>query len=374
MLYRTYILAEANARSANHQIVREWRTMVRERADWEAYRERVLKRVGEFEKAKATFDEERAKFEADRKAEEWGREGLQKKLHNVEEQLAKEKAEFKRICAQDNERTYALRQKIVGLEATVADLTSKVEEAQGEKTAKQQMEVELTEAKVQLSNKDKDLHAKDVEIAELKRRLNEQIDRCESLEIDLEAEKVKATDAEEARAVSTAALNVAQTNYSEAQGIVDTLVSEAEWMRTRGIVLVANSILNAGELDRAVAALTDAARAVGHRGGYLECADHVERMLGQEFDTSHCSVTEQADAALASAENSYDNLSLPIMDLVVSALKKDDWCQRLKAILDPPITVESSDEEAAGDDGGGDDDGDDGEGNEDDDGEKKEDK
>ncbi|KAJ0720050.1 hypothetical protein HanOQP8_Chr08g0296151 [Helianthus annuus] len=374
MLYRTYILAEANARSANHQIVREWRTMVRERADWEAYRERVLKRVGEFEKAKATFDEERAKFEADRKAEEWGREGLQKKLHNVEEQLAKEKAEFKRICAQDNERAYAARQKIVGLEAKIAELTSKVEEAQVETAAKQQMEVELSEAKVQLSTKDKDLQAKDVEIAELKRRLDEQIDRCESLEIDLEAEKVKAIDAEEARAVSTAALNVAQTNYSEAQGIVDTLVSEAEWMRTRGIVLVANSILNAGELDRAVAALTDAARAVGHRGGYLECADHVERMLGQEFDTSHCSVTEQADAALASAENSYDNLSLPIMDLVVSALKKDDWCQRLKAILDPPITVESSDEEAAGDDGGGDDDGDDGEGNEDDDGEKNEDK
>ena len=99
-------------------------------------------------------------------------------------------------------------------------------------------QVELSEAKVQLSTKDKDLQAKDVEIAELKRRLDEQIDRCESLEIDLEAEKVKAIDAEEARAVSTAALNVAQTNYSEAQGIVDTLVSEAEWMRTRGIVLV----------------------------------------------------------------------------------------------------------------------------------------
>ncbi|KAF5775537.1 hypothetical protein HanXRQr2_Chr13g0613161 [Helianthus annuus] len=362
MLYRTYILGEANARAANHQIVREWRTMVRERADWEAYRERMLKRIAEFEKSKTAFGEERAKFEADKKAEEWGREGLQKKLHNVEEQLAKEKAEFKRICAQDNDRAYALRQKIVDLEAKVADLTSKVEEAQGERAALQQMEVELTEAKVQLSNKDKDLHAKDVEIAELKRRLNEQIDRCESLEIDLEAEKVKAADAEEARAVSTAALNVAQTNYSEAQGIVDTLVSEAEWMRTRGVVLVANSILNANELDRAVAALTDAARAVGHRGGYLECADHVEQMFGQEFDTSHCSVTEHADAALASAENSYDNLSLPIMELVVESLKKDDWCQRLKAILDPPVTVELSDEEPAGDDGdddGNDDDGED---------------
>ena len=92
--------------------------------------------------------------------------------------------------------------------------------------------------KVQLSSKDKDLLAKDIEIAELKRRLNDQVDRCESLEIDLEAEKVKAATAEEARTVSAAALNVAQTNYSEAQGIVDTLVSEAEWMRNRGVVLV----------------------------------------------------------------------------------------------------------------------------------------
>ncbi|KAJ0891278.1 hypothetical protein HanPSC8_Chr09g0351831 [Helianthus annuus] len=228
------------------------------------------------------------------------------------------------------------------------------------------MEVELAETKAQLSSKDRDLQAKDVEIVELKRRLNEQIDKCESLEIDLEAEKVKAATAEEARAVSTAALNVAQTNYSEAQGIVDTLVSEAKWMRSRGVVLVANSILNAGELDRAVAALTDAARAVGHRGGYLECANHVEEMLGQEFDAIHCSVTEQADAALARAENSYDNLTLPVMDLVVEALKKDDWCQCLKAILDPPVTVELSDEEPAGDDGGnGDDDGNDDDGDDD---------
>ncbi|KAJ0894782.1 hypothetical protein HanPSC8_Chr09g0392881 [Helianthus annuus] len=342
MLYRTFILGEANARAANHQIVREWRTMVRERADWEGYRERSLKRIAEFEKSKAALDEERAKFEADKKAEEWGREGLQKKLHNVEEQLAKEKAEFK-------------------------------QEAQGEKAAKQQVEVELSEAKVQLSSKDRDLRAKDVEIAELKRRLNEQIDRCESLEIDLEAERVKAATAEEARAVSTAALNVAQTNYSEAQGIVDTLVSEAEWMRTRGVALVANSILNAGELDRAVAALTDAARAVGHRGGYLECASHVEQILGQEFDVSHCSVTERADAALAHAESSYDNLTLPIMDLVVESLKKDDWCQRLKAVLDPPVTVELSDEPAGDDGGDGDDDGDDDDGEDDgdDDGDRR---
>ena len=53
--------------------------------------------------------------------------------------------------------------------------------------------------KAQVSSKDKDLAAKDVEIAELKRRLQEQTDKSESLEIDLEAERVKAAIAEEAK-------------------------------------------------------------------------------------------------------------------------------------------------------------------------------
>ncbi|KAJ0474484.1 hypothetical protein HanHA89_Chr15g0630201 [Helianthus annuus] len=136
-------------------------------------------------------------------------------------------------------------------------------------------------------------------------------------------------------------------------------------MRGRGLVLMANSILNAGELDGAVAALIDASRAVGHRGGYLECAQHVEEVFGQEFDISHCSVTNEADAELARTENAYHHLSPPVMDLVTKALEHDDWCQRLKSILDPPETVELSDEdEPAGDDGDGDGD----EGKHDDDG------
>ncbi|KAJ0785821.1 hypothetical protein HanOQP8_Chr02g0047691 [Helianthus annuus] len=101
--------------------------------------------------------------------------------------------------------------------------------------------------------------------------------------------------------MSTSALNIAQNNYSEAQGIIDTFVAEAEWMRGRGVVLMANSILNAGELDGAVAALIYVSRTVGHRGGYLECAQHVEEAFRQEFDTSHCLVTNQADAELARA-------------------------------------------------------------------------
>ncbi|MFS7906021.1 hypothetical protein Hanom_Chr01g00054491 [Helianthus anomalus] len=202
---------------------------------------------------------------------------------------------------------YAARAKITDLEAQTATLIQKAEDLGADK--------ERVEARV--ASRDKDLHVKDVEIAELKRRLREQTDKSESLEIDLEAKRVKAATAEEAkqkveeaRDINTSALNVAQNNYSKAQGIVDTLM--------------ANSILNASELDVDVAALIDASRAVGHCGGYLECVQHIEEALGQEFDVSHCSVTDQADAALTRAEKVYDHLSLPVMDLVAEVLRHDD--------------------------------------------------
>ncbi|MFS8021027.1 hypothetical protein Hanom_Chr16g01422651 [Helianthus anomalus] len=49
------------------------------------------------------------------------------------------------------------------------------------------------------ARKDKELTAKDVGIADLKRRLFEAHDKNESLEIDLEAERVNAETAEEAK-------------------------------------------------------------------------------------------------------------------------------------------------------------------------------
>ncbi|KAJ0455182.1 putative intermediate filament, rod domain, coil 1B [Helianthus annuus] len=147
--------------------------MVKERADWEKYRERLVRQVKEFEKANAKFDEEKAKFETDRKSEEWGREGLRGKLRAAEDLLAKERAEWKKICAKDNDRMYAARAKITELEGNVAVLTGKVEDMQA---AKEHAEAEL---KAQVSSKDRDLAAKDVEIAELKRRLQEQVDKSD---------------------------------------------------------------------------------------------------------------------------------------------------------------------------------------------------
>ncbi|KAM0055177.1 hypothetical protein Hdeb2414_s0006g00203041 [Helianthus debilis subsp. tardiflorus] len=248
---------------------------------------------------------------------------------------------------------YAARSKITDLEAEIATLKGKVEEAQADK--------ECVELNARIVNKDKNLAAKDVEIAELKRLLFEAHDKNESLEIDLEAESVKAEIAEEAKKaameahdICTSALNVAQNNYAEAQTIVDTLVSESKWIRNRGVAAIANSILNATELDQAVAALIDATHAVRHRGGYLECAQHVEEALGQHFGTRDCLVSDAADSMLSHAEEVYDHLSLPVMELVIDALKHDDWSARLKSILDSPETVELSDEKRADGEGDGD--------------------
>ncbi|KAJ0747670.1 hypothetical protein HanOQP8_Chr05g0192241 [Helianthus annuus] len=167
--------------------------MVKERAEWEKYRERLVRQVKDFEKAKAAFAEEKAKFESDKKSEEWGREGLRGKLRAAEELLSKERAEWKEVCKKDNQRMYAARNKITDLEAQITTLTKRVEDVGADK---ERVEAEL---KVQVASRDKDLHAKDVEIAELKRRLREQTDKSESLEIDSEAERVKAATAEEAK-------------------------------------------------------------------------------------------------------------------------------------------------------------------------------
>ncbi|KAJ0744196.1 hypothetical protein HanPI659440_Chr10g0384891 [Helianthus annuus] len=117
-LYHAYVVGEANTRAANHQIVREWHTMVKERADWENTMSVLLRQ---------------AAFDAEKKSEEWGREGLRSKLRAAEELLLKERAEWKEVCTKDNQHMYAARSKITDLEAQIATLTKKVEDVGADK-------------------------------------------------------------------------------------------------------------------------------------------------------------------------------------------------------------------------------------------------
>ncbi|KAM0041292.1 hypothetical protein Hdeb2414_s0011g00364661 [Helianthus debilis subsp. tardiflorus] len=184
---------------------------------------------------------------------------------------------------------FATRTKIIHLEAQVeglkkseADFKERYEEA---KSHREHVEVDLN---AKILSKDRDLAGKDAKIVELKRRLREaqegleaEQQKNESMETDLAAEKVKANTAKEARKIGLSALNVYQTNYAEAQSIVDTLLADSEWMQHHRVAYVA-------------AALTMVARAAGHRAGYVECTKQVEETLKQHFGTRHCSVSDQA--------------------------------------------------------------------------------
>ncbi|MFS7905755.1 hypothetical protein Hanom_Chr01g00051391 [Helianthus anomalus] len=102
---------------------------------------------------------------------------------------------------------------------------------------------------------------------------------------------------------------------------------------------IVNLILNATELDKAVAMLMMVAQAASHRLGYVECVAYVEEALQQHFGTRHCSVNDQAEEGLLRAKENYDDLSLPVMDLVTKSLKLDGYVSRLKSIFEPPETV-----------------------------------
>ncbi|MFS7946420.1 hypothetical protein Hanom_Chr06g00536121 [Helianthus anomalus] len=55
---------------------------------------------------------------------------------------------------------------------------------------------------------------------------------------------------------------------------------------------------------------------------------------------------------LLKTEENYDNLFLPVMDLVTEALKHDDFVSRLRSIFESSEIVKLTDEEdEAGDDG-----------------------
>ncbi|KAF5765472.1 hypothetical protein HanXRQr2_Chr15g0704141 [Helianthus annuus] len=106
------------------------------------------------------------------------------------------------------------------------------------------------------------------------------------------------------------------------------------WLKERGIACVAESVLNSEELDKTVARLVVAARHDGYAQGYAECSHHVVNALKVNWDTSK-SATHGVDtgAAFAAMKTEFDNLQLPVMDLVNVALQSEDHVAQLKEIF-----------------------------------------
>ncbi|KAJ0699993.1 hypothetical protein HanOQP8_Chr10g0362491 [Helianthus annuus] len=119
-----------------------------------------------------------------------------------------------------------------------------------------------------------------------------------------------------------------------AESLVEPLTNNMLWMMYHGIINVANSILNSTELDQSVAKLMVTARHDGNAQGYAECFQHVTNALKVNWDTSR-SATSGVDtnAAFAAAKEEYNNLRLPVMDLVTDALQHENFVDQLKEIF-----------------------------------------
>ncbi|KAJ0466692.1 hypothetical protein HanIR_Chr14g0675001 [Helianthus annuus] len=106
------------------------------------------------------------------------------------------------------------------------------------------------------------------------------------------------------------------------------------WMKHRGIINVANSVLNSVDLDQAVTKLMVTARNDGYTQGYVECTQHVNNALRVDWDTRRSSTHGfDTGAAHAAAKTEYNNLHLPVMDLVTAALQSDEFVAELRGVF-----------------------------------------
>ncbi|KAJ0781106.1 hypothetical protein HanPI659440_Chr06g0245481 [Helianthus annuus] len=106
------------------------------------------------------------------------------------------------------------------------------------------------------------------------------------------------------------------------------------WLKECGIASVAESVLNSEELDKRVARLVVAARNDGYAQGYAECSHHVVNALKVDWDTSRSTTHGvNTSAALVAMKTEFNNLQLPVMDLINVALQSEDHVAQLKEIF-----------------------------------------
>ncbi|KAF5784961.1 hypothetical protein HanXRQr2_Chr10g0422971 [Helianthus annuus] len=100
--YHAYLEEAASYTSTTHRIVREWHSMHKEWADFKVSKKKVADDENRVAQLKAKLEADQAKFEADRKIEEWSVASWKRKAEAEVALLAEERKNFKRICEKDN--------------------------------------------------------------------------------------------------------------------------------------------------------------------------------------------------------------------------------------------------------------------------------
>ncbi|MFS7987170.1 hypothetical protein Hanom_Chr11g01019301 [Helianthus anomalus] len=158
--------------------------------------------------------------------------------------------------------------------------------------------------------------------------------KLESAKKDLQLERVENEDTSRRLAKAVEKLENSETARVMVESLVEPQKDGMLWMKHCRIISVANSVLNSVDLDQTVAHLLVTTRNDGYAQGYSECTHHVNNVLRVNWDTSR-SATHGVDTEVvhAAAKTEYNNLHLPMMDLVTDALQADDFVAELKEVF-----------------------------------------
>ncbi|MFS7985902.1 hypothetical protein Hanom_Chr11g01004141 [Helianthus anomalus] len=238
--------------------------------------------------------------------------GLCSSLNNLKAEIEKLKKKNAEIGKQKHEK---------------AEAEAARDEARSHREISEQREVQ-TCTTIALKNK---------EIDELTSLLSDQEQikaELESAKKDLQLEQVEKAETSRRLSETKEKLENSETAWVTAESLVEPLKDDMLWMKHRRIISVANFVLNSNKLDQTVAHLLVTARNDGYAQGYTECTQHVNNALRVNWDTSR-SATHGVDteAALVAAMTEYNNLHLPVMDLVTVALHADDFVAQLKEVF-----------------------------------------
>ncbi|MFS7979169.1 hypothetical protein Hanom_Chr10g00924261 [Helianthus anomalus] len=304
--YRSYLEETASSTSTTHRIVHEWGIMHMEWDAFEASKKEVAEEKAKVSVLSAKLEADLAKFETEVEAA----------------QLAEDHKRWKEICEKDNNEKRALRTvvnnfkvEIESLKKEKADAEAARDEVRSHRERSEQREVQ-TCATLALRNK---------EIEELTSLLTDQEQtkaELESAKKDLQLERVEKAEAARRLAETEDKLESSETARVTAESLVEPLKDDMIWMKHHGIINVANSILNSIDYCQ----LDGDRHNDGYTQGYAKCTQDVNDALRVDWDNNRsamCGV--DTGVAYAAAKAEYNNLRLPVMDLVTSALQSEDF-------------------------------------------------
>ncbi|XP_022003959.1 WEB family protein At5g16730, chloroplastic-like [Helianthus annuus] len=239
----------------------------------------------------AKLKDDQAKFEAERKTEEWSVAGWKRKAEAEAALLSEERKNWRKICEKDNAEKANLRIIINNLKADVEKLKNQDAEVERLKKEKVDLEALLAEARAHRERSEQrevqalsTLAIRNKELEELTALVSDQ----EQLKKDLDLARSEHAESSRRLTVTEEKLENSETARVSAESELEPLRNDMTWLKDRGIACVAESVLNSKELDKTVADLVVAAQRDGYAQGNPRCLSRIgsspERILTRFVD------------------------------------------------------------------------------------------